>query len=152
MLRTCDMEKFSQLSENSKVWIYTSDRAFTADEIAEIRKDLDAFTKEWAAHGSQLKAAGDVLEGRYIVIVADETQTGASGCSIDTSVKFVRAIEQQYNVNLFDRMYFYSVDGTKIHFSDLVSSELKVYNSMITNLGELRTNWLLDAQELIARR
>lgn len=143
------MERFSRLNDNSRVWIYTSPRVLSDDEVQMIRKELDIFTDNWAAHGSQLKAKGDVLENRYIVIAADESQTGASGCSIDTSVQFIRALGQELNLDLFNRMYFFSEEGTKIHFSDLADANVKVFNSLAANLGRLRSDWLVEAKELV---
>ena len=144
------MERFEGLNESSRVWIYTSPGLFTPEEVKMIREELDIFTENWAAHGSQLKAKGDVLENRYVVIVADETQTGASGCSIDTSVQFIRALGNELNLDLFNRMYFYGEDGSKIHFNDLSDSDLQVYNSLVSSLGELRSKWLINAKALIA--
>jgi len=143
------MERFSGLNHNSRVWIYTSPRVLSDDEVQMIREELDIFTDNWAAHGSQLKAKGDVLENRYIVIAADESQTGASGCSIDTSVQFIRALGQELNLDLFNRMYFFSEEGTKIHFSDLADANVKVFNSLAANLGRLRSDWLVEAKELV---
>ncbi len=93
-----------QFDPASKVWIYQSSRVFTPEEAYAIRSSLQQFAMQWTAHNRQLKAEGQLLFDRVIVLVVDETQAGASGCSIDTSVHFIRSLETQYQVQLFDRM------------------------------------------------
>jgi hypothetical protein len=143
------MEQFSDFHESSKVWIYTSPRPFTPLEIDFIRQELSSFCSNWAAHGSQLKAGGDVLDGRFIVLVADESQTTASGCSIDTSVRFMKQLSQELGLDLFNRMYFYSMEGDRIHFSELSDSSILVFNSLATSLRELRMKWLVNSSMLL---
>jgi hypothetical protein len=143
------MEQFSGFHESSKVWIYTSPRPFTSIEIDFIRQELISFCSNWAAHGSQLKAGGDVLDGRFIVLIADESQTTASGCSIDTSVRFIKQLSQELGLDLFNRMYFYSKEGDKIHFSELKDSSVLVYNSLATSLRGLRMQWLVNPSLLL---
>jgi hypothetical protein len=36
--------------------------------------------------------------------MADETATGVSGCSTDSSVRLIKEIEKIFGVNMFDRM------------------------------------------------
>jgi hypothetical protein len=48
------------------------------------------FCIQWTAHGANLKAYGEVRHHRFIVMIVDETAAGASGCSIDKSIHFIR--------------------------------------------------------------
>jgi hypothetical protein len=41
--------------------------------------------------------------GYFIIMMADEAESTVSGCSTDSSVRFVKKIEQTYRVSLFDR-------------------------------------------------
>ena len=45
---------FEDLPEESKVWIYQSNRKFSDDEILEIESDLKSFVEGWNAHGTSL--------------------------------------------------------------------------------------------------
>ena len=77
--------EFEQLSDTSKVWIYQSDRPFTAAEELEIRKRIEQFLSSWKRHGDDLKASYQIKYNHFIIISADETQHPVSGCSIDAS-------------------------------------------------------------------
>jgi len=97
------MQNGHHFSPASKVWIYQSSRPFTADEIIALNQSLAIFAKHWTAHNMQLNAEGFVYKDRIIVLMVDETATGASGCSIDKSVHFIKSLEAQYQTTLFDR-------------------------------------------------
>ena len=45
---------FENLPEESKIWIYQSNRKFSDAEFSEIETDLQSFLNEWAAHGTSL--------------------------------------------------------------------------------------------------
>src|ERR1700744_2326032 len=102
-----------QFSENSRVWIYQSDRKLTDAETQQIQQYLNSFTTQWTAHNNQLKAKGEVRYNRFLVLIVDESQAGASGCSIDKSVNFMKRLEQQFGINLFDRFNLAYRDGEK---------------------------------------
>ncbi|MGF1925201.1 MAG: ABC transporter ATPase, partial [Bacteroidia bacterium] len=70
-------------SPQSKVWIYQSNRAFTAAEAAAIQQKLDGFTAQWTAHGHQLKAKAVIPYNFFIVFIVDQNVANATGCSID---------------------------------------------------------------------
>lgn len=90
-------------SPQSKVWVYQSSRPFTESEIIELNNKLKHFTVQWTAHNKQLLASGSVMYDRFIVLMVDESHTMASGCSIDTSVHFIKQLEQDYTLELFNR-------------------------------------------------
>ena len=48
-------------------------------------------------------AAGAILQGRVLVVGLDEQRAGATGCSIDKLVKFVRRQGESLVVDWFDR-------------------------------------------------
>lgn len=123
----------------SKVWVYQSSRPFTSAEENEISQALQSFTKQWAAHNIQLKATGFIVESRVIVLMVDETHTDASGCSIDTSVHFIQGLENEYGVELFDRMivHYRDVEGwhttTLSTLPDLISQHLISKSTIVIN-------------------
>lgn len=96
----------NNLSNDSKIWIYQSSRAFSEEEVHKLKNELAAFANQWVSHNRALKAFSDVIFNRFIVLMVDETLAGASGCSIDSSVHFMKRIESDYQVSLFDRMTF----------------------------------------------
>ncbi|MDX5320607.1 MAG: hypothetical protein LPK45_05885 [Bacteroidota bacterium] len=93
----------AQFSPNSRVWVYTSNRSFSSEEVLALNQQIESFTKGWTAHNQQLKATGTLLHSRLLVLVVDETQAGASGCSIDSSVHFIQELGKQYQCDFFTR-------------------------------------------------
>src|SRR5450759_2042924 len=86
-------------NDNSRVWIYQCNRLFTLSEVLQIEELLEDFTKSWQSHGAKVKGYANLFFGQFIVLMADETATGVGGCSIDSSVRLIKNIEQDYNVN-----------------------------------------------------
>src|SRR6188768_3241739 len=89
--------------DNSRVWIYQSSRLFFMSEALEMEELFNDFIKSWNSHGTPVKGYANLFFGRFIVFMADETATGVSGCSTDSSVRLVKDIEAKYHVNMFDR-------------------------------------------------
>src|SRR5215470_11160597 len=102
-------------SSQSRVWLHLSSREFTNSEVNEINDLLKQFCIQWTAHGANLYAQGEVLHQRFIVLMADETHAGASGCSIDKSVHFIQELEKRFNTQLFNRMLIAYREGETIH-------------------------------------
>lgn len=141
-----------QFSENSRVWVYQADRQLNNTETEQIKAELDAFTTNWTAHNHQLKAKAEVRYNRFLILIVDESQAGASGCSIDKSVHFMKHLEQEFNINLFDRFNLAYREGDAVlsaprhAFEDMIrqnsiSKQTIVFNNMVQNLSELQTKW-----------
>lgn len=139
-------------SPQSRVWIYQSNRKFSQTEEAEILHKLSAFTSQWKAHGNELLAKAEVRYGFFIILTVDENQANVTGCSIDSSVRLIKEIEQEYNVDLFDRFNIaYKIDDEvkvqgKEDFETLVNikqvtPETIVFNNMVQNLADLENKW-----------
>ncbi|MEE1945576.1 ABC transporter ATPase [Pedobacter sp. KR3-3] len=139
-------------SPQSRVWIYQSNRQFTEKETQEIQQQLDAFTAQWTAHGHQLKAKAEIRYGFFIVLIVDQDSASATGCSIDSSVRILKEIENTYGVDLFDRFNMaYKLDeqvyvNTKEDFETLISikkigPQTIVFNNLVQNLAELEEKW-----------
>jgi hypothetical protein len=144
-------------SPQSRVWIYQSDRKFTSTEESEILNKLAAFTNQWKAHGNELLAKAEIRYGFFIILTVDESQAGVTGCSIDSSVRLIKEIEQEYHVDLFNRFNIaYKVNGevvvnSKEDFETLVNikqvtPETIVFNNMVQNLAELESKWEVPFQ------
>ncbi|MEZ4886562.1 MAG: hypothetical protein R3E32_17630 [Chitinophagales bacterium] len=153
------MNSYSELSPQSKVWIYQSSRPFTHSETTDIQQALANFVQQWAAHGKGLKAYGNVYYQQFIVLMVDESAHGASGCSIDSSVHFLKGLQKQYEVNLFDRLtmaYKNSsnelVTADRNSFEKLVhTGKIKdstiVFNNLVSNKQEFETKWEIPMAE-----
>lgn len=133
----------------SKVWIYQADRPLNDREISSIHNEVKQFLSNWHAHGSPLDADFEILHRLFLVLKVDEAQAAASGCSIDKSVDFFKAIGQKYNVELFDRHQFaYEYNGTVYHdqlnnLDNLVeqgyiTDDTMVFNNLVQDLEDYR--------------
>ncbi|RVU00109.1 ABC transporter ATPase [Mucilaginibacter limnophilus] len=141
-----------QFSQHSRVWIYQSDRQLTDAETAEIEQYLNAFAIGWTAHNHQLLAKGEVRYNRFLILIIDEAQAGASGCSIDKSVRFMKDLELRYDINLFDRFNLAYRSGDEVlsapraEFEELIQQgvitpDTIVFNNLAKDLTELETKW-----------
>jgi hypothetical protein len=143
---------FNKLSDESRVWIYQCNRSFNEDEILQISKDIETFLEAWAAHGQSLKTSYLIKYKRFIVISVDENQSSASGCSIDTMVRFIQGLEQEYNVDLMDKMNVSYKHGEYIAFKPLidfknmvkqkaVNANTVVFNNLVATKQEFEDFW-----------
>jgi hypothetical protein len=139
-------------SPQSKVWIYQSNRRFSDAEAKEIQQKLDSFTAQWTAHGHHLKAKAEIPYHFFIVLIVDQDTSSATGCSIDSSVRIIKEIEQTYGVDLFDRFNMaYKLDdqvhvNTKEDFETLISAkkitpQTIVFNNLVQTLAEFEHKW-----------
>lgn len=149
---------FNTLPEESKVWIYQSNRTLTDDEIAEITSKLEVFVENWAAHGSDLHASYKIEYKRFIILALNQNLNNATGCSIDASVHFIQQLEKEYNIDLLDKMnvsfkqgefiaYKSLIDFKKMVKDKAVSKNTIVFNNLVTNIAELKDNWEVPASE-----
>lgn len=136
---------FEHLSSDSKVWIYTADRNFTEEDKVIVADAMKQFLPQWAAHGDSLFGDYAIEHDRFLILVVDESQVGASGCSIDTSVRFIKDLGAHLNIDFFNRLnMIIEKDGNleTVHISDLKNHlDSNVFNPMITRLSDLRSNW-----------
>ena len=141
-----------QFSEHSRVWIYQSDKELTDKQASELLEILNNFAAQWTAHNNQLKAKAEVRYNRFLILIVDESQAGASGCSIDKSVNFLKRIEQEFDIHLFDRFNFAYREGEKVlsaprhQFEELlkagkIGNDTIVFNNLIHTLGDLESKW-----------
>src|SRR5258706_11004911 len=92
----------ADFNDNSKVWIYQSSRFFAISEALQIEDMLNELVANWKSHGVPVKGYANLFFGQFIILMADEEATGVSGCSIDSSVRIIQQIGQQFNVDIFN--------------------------------------------------
>jgi hypothetical protein len=143
---------------NSRVWIYQSPRLFTLSEALTIEEMLETFVRDWKSHGVPVKGYGNLLYGQFIVLMADETASGVSGCSTDGSVRLVKEIEQRFGVNLFDRLMLAFRINSKVQMIPLsqlpyglengfIDEETPYFNNTVQTKAELEAKWLIPLKD-----
>lgn len=138
-------------ADSSRVWIYQSSRLFFISEALEMEDMLNDFASSWKSHGAHVKGFANLFFGRFIVLMADETATGVSGCSTDSSVHLIKTIEEKYKVQMFDRQNLAFMIKDKIEVIPLSQLEYAVENNFI-NAGTLFfNNTVLSKKEMVEK-
>ena len=149
---------FENLPEESRIWIYQSNRKFSDAEFAEIEHELQSFLERWTAHGHSLEASYQLKYNRFIIIAVNQEVQAATGCSIDDSVGFIQQLEQKYQVDLLDKMNVTFKLGEHIAHKPLaefkkmakdkaVSENTIVFNNLVNTVGEWNEYWEVPANE-----
>jgi hypothetical protein len=146
------------LDNSSKVWIYQSDKEFSYDELDIAREDIFHFLTDWTAHSQDLTCYGNIFHRRFLAIFVDESNSSASGCSIDKSVKFVEYLGNKLGKNFFDRMmHAYMVDEEiyTLHHNDLgefynskkITDETLFFDNLVKTKGDFLKFWIKPLNE-----
>ncbi|WGK94333.1 MULTISPECIES: ABC transporter ATPase [Flavobacterium] len=149
---------FESLPEESRIWIYQSNRKFSDEEITEIESDLQAFLQNWAAHGTSLESSYQLKYNRFIIIAVNQEVQSATGCSIDASVEFIQSLEKRYNVDLLDKMnvtfklgehiaHKPLIDFKKMVKDKAVTESTIVFNNLINTIQEFNESWEVPAAD-----
>lgn len=145
------MEFFNDFNFNSKVWIYQASKPFSDDIASEINSNLLSFVQKWDSHGTPLKADVQVFLNQFILIAVDEEIESPSGCSIDRSVKKIKELGSQFNIDFFNRLKMVITNDSEtktVSFADLDQyTDWKVYNPLVKTVKELNTNFLVSVKE-----
>ena len=147
---------FENLPEESKIWIYQSNRKFSDIEFSEIEIDLKSFLDQWAAHGTSLESSYLLKYNRFIIIAVNQDVQAATGCSIDSSVEFIQRLEKKYNVDLLDKMnvtfklgehiaHKPLIDFKKMVKDKAVTENTIVFNNLVNNIEEFNESWEVSA-------
>ncbi|RQO31769.1 hypothetical protein DBR32_07450 [Taibaiella sp. KBW10] len=148
----------AHFDDHSRVWIYQSSRPFNEQQEKEIDEQLLQFTSQWNAHGAPVKGWGKLLFGRFVVLMADETQEAVSGCSTDSSVRVIKSIEKQYDCNLFDRLSItFLVKGkaevlpmNQVQYAldkGYIQADTLLFNNLVSTKKEMCSHWLQALNE-----
>ncbi len=135
---------------SSRVWIYQSSRLFMISEALQIEDMLDQFLAGWNTHGTPVKGYANLLFGQFVVIMADETAAGVSGCSTDSSVRLIKQIEEAFKVDMFNRQNLAFVVKDKIQTIPLAQLNYALENGFITPDTIYFNNLVLDKASLLA--
>ena len=144
----------SEFSHHSKVWIYQSNRMFSIAEALNIETILTDFTTNWKSHGTPVKGFATLFFGQFIIIMADEEQTGVSGCSTDSSVRTIKNIETHFKVSMFERTNLAFVIKDKIELLPLgqvqyaldkgfLTANTLFFDHSVQTKAELLDRWII---------
>ena len=150
--------EFKNLPDDSRIWIYQSNRKLSNEEVDNISSKTEEFLKQWTAHGTDLEAGVEIKYNRFIVFGLNQANASASGCSIDASVQFIQSLEKELGVDLLDKMNVTFYNGEYIAHKSLtdfrkmakarsVSPNTVVFNNLVNTKAEYLENWEVPAKE-----
>ncbi len=148
----------ADFNDNSKVWIYQSSRLFLMSEAFDMEEMLNQFVNNWKSHGDKIKGFANLFFGQFIVLIADETQSGVSGCSTDSSVHLIKEIEQKFNVDLFNRQNLAFIIKDKVQLlplaqlnyaveNNFINADTLYFNNTVLTKKELSEKWIIPIKE-----
>lgn len=143
---------FDQLPPSARIWIYQANRSFTATELTALQPALRQFAEAWTSHGRTLAASAEILHQQFLILGLDEAVADASGCSIDASVRFVQALEQQVDVQLLEKSKLaFLLDGRvqlleRLALKGAVAAgtlrpDTPYFDATRATAAQIRTNW-----------
>lgn len=149
--------EYSSLPNNSRVWIYQSDREITKEEIEYISAKAILFIDKWTRHGDDLKGSFTIKYNQFLVLAVDEGFNSVSGCSIDSSVRFVQELEKELDLDLMNKMNVSFKNDENINtvkLSDFqkfakenkITSETIVFNNLVATKEDFETKWEVPAK------
>lgn len=152
------LTEFKNLPDDSRIWVYQSNRKLSDEEVAAITPKVTAFLEQWTAHGTDLEAGFEIKYNRFIVLGLNQENASASGCSIDASVQFIQSLEKELDVDLLDKMNVTFYNGEFIAHKSLsdfrkmakarsVSPNTVVFNNLVNTKAEYLENWEVPAKE-----
>jgi hypothetical protein len=143
---------FNTTDGQSRIWIYAAEQKLTNEQESHILRSISDHLKNWEAHKVPLIAGVTILENHFIVVALDESQNGASGCSIDTLQKKIQDIEKELSVPLMSRLNIFCRIDDEIQCMPIdklpknINKDTLFYDLTIQKKTELY-NWLKPIKE-----
>lgn len=151
------------LPADTRVWVYQANQPIVDEKVTEVQEKIRQFAQNWVSHNRALRSYGDLLHNRFVILLVDESRAGASGCSIDASVHFLKRLQAEYGVDLFDRMIFSFKQGDEVislnrdefarwYAEGKINDDTLVFDTLVNNKKDLEQNWLKPLKDSWHRR
>ncbi|MDN3204922.1 hypothetical protein [Algoriphagus sediminis] len=146
--------EFEEMPEDARIWIYQANRKLNSNEISMVEDRLKQFCQNWNTHGTLMPTSFTILNDQILVLAVDESNLGASGCSIDSSVRVLSEIESELGLNLRDQgkvsikkseeeIQVLPALGIKTALAESkISADKEVINPRIQTKRELQRLWI----------
>lgn len=145
---------FSELPENSKIWIFPSSRKFYSAELPKIMEEIESFLNNW----TDLNCGFELNYDRFIIVGVDAVERPLSLEEHDAMTSFIQKLETDYDVTLLDRINVCYKQGKYVQYKDLiefkkmlktgaVSKKTIIFDNMITEKQYLEYDWEIPISE-----
>ena len=143
---------FNKLPNNSRLWIYQSNRDFSDQELDEIRNLTESFLSNWQTHNQELEVSYEIKYNRFLILAVNESFNSPGGCSIDLSLRFINDLSKKINIDLLDRMsvnYKDKEDIKSLKLNELkellnnksINEETIIFNNLVKTKIDYIDNW-----------
>ncbi|MCE2758777.1 MAG: hypothetical protein LW706_12650 [Chitinophagaceae bacterium] len=123
----------SDFSDDSRIWIYQSNRLFSIGEAMEIEKILDQFAGEWKSHGTPVKGFGTLFFGQFIILMADEVERTNIAFVVKEKIEILPLAQVQY---AFEKGF---IDENTLFFDNTIQTKKDFLVNWIIPMGK---SWL----------
>lgn len=148
---------------NERIWIYTISQALAADQLTELKNRCQQFVSTWTAHEVSLDASFELYKDRLLIFKVNEASYNASGCSIDKQVRLVKEMEQQFSVELLNRLlvaYEQNNDVVVVKTAEIagllnegaLNENTLIFDNTISQSADLASNWKKPLKETYLSR
>ncbi|MDO6803592.1 ABC transporter ATPase [Wenyingzhuangia sp. 1_MG-2023] len=148
---------YTTLPDDSRVWIYQSNRKLTEAEQEQIVTMTTDFVEKWTRHGENVRGSFEIKYDQFLIIAVDQNFVEVSGCSIDASVKLVQLIQDQFKIDMLNKLAVGYKKEQELNvvamseFMDLVKNievteDTTVFNNMIDTKEGVAKNWEVPAK------
>lgn len=144
---------------HARIWTYTSNRKLEKKELDILSSRLSVFCEQWNTHGALMPTSFEIRFDQVIILAVDESQLGASGCSIDSSVRLLRDIETEFGIDLLNQgkvSFLHGENNLEVNNLLGIKSKVKegilkaetiVLNPVVQSKSDLEKNWKIKAKE-----
>ena len=144
--------EFSELPDDSRLWIYQSNRNFSDEEIRLIQSLTESFLADWQAHNKELEVSYEIRYNRFLILAVNESFNSPGGCSIDLSIRFIQDLSNKINIDLLDRMSVNYRDENDIKCikldqlksllnNNLINGGTIIFNNLVKTKIDYINNW-----------
>lgn len=145
---------FSTLPDDARIWIYQASRNLTGSDLSILTEALTTFTNQWNVHGNPIETSFDIRFDRFIILAANDQ---VSGCSIDSSVRIMKALGTEVAIDFFDRTQIaFLKDGQvetyplsklkEAYENEQWTSESLTFDNQASTLKDLSEKWIIPAK------
>ena len=149
--------EFTKLDKKSRIWVFQSKNQLDESTYNLIKKKISVFLENWKSHQKSFESSFIIKYKTFVVIAADETNL-VSGCSIDSLINFVKSIEDEFEINLLDKLDVKYKIGNDINTANLnefkkicknidINDKLIVFNNLVKNIDDFEKKWEVDIRE-----
>lgn len=141
---------FAALPDDARLWVFPAPRRLSNAEAGAVLEQVDRFLDEWHAHGHAVVGARELRDQQFLFIAADERATGVSGCSTDSMMRVLKALESELGLALTDQSPLWYRDAagavravSRPEFRQLAASgdvgaDTVVFDHTVPTVGALR--------------